>query len=156
MIYYVLALIVIALDQLSKWMVVTNMELGESIPIINNFLYITSHRNSGAAWGILQGQMAFFYIITAIVIVVLVYTIKKYTGENKWLGIGLGLVLGGAIGNFIDRLILQEVIDFIDVYFGSYSYPIFNLADSALVVGVILIGILILKDEVGEDTKKNV
>jgi len=156
MIYYVLALIVIALDQLSKWMVVTNMELGESIPIINNFLYITSHRNSGAAWGILQGQMTFFYIITAIVIVVLVYTIKKYTGENKWLGIGLGLVLGGAIGNFIDRLILQEVIDFIDVYFGSYSYPIFNLADSALVVGVILIGILILKDEVGEDTKKNV
>lgn len=155
MIYYVLALIVIALDQLSKWMVVTNMELGESIPIINNFLYITSHRNSGAAWGILQGQMTFFYIITAIVIVVLVYTIKKYTGENKWLGIGLGLVLGGAIGNFIDRLILQEVIDFIDVYFGSYSYPIFNLADSALVVGVILIGILILKDEVGEDTKKN-
>lgn len=155
MVYYLIALIVIIFDQLSKWLILTNMELSESIPIIDNFLYITSHRNPGAAWGILAGQMTFFYIITAIVIVVIVYYIKKHAWENKWLGIGLGLVLGGAIGNFIDRLIYQEVVDFIDVYIGSYSYPIFNLADSALVIGVILIGIVILKEDIGEGAKKN-
>ncbi|HHU20059.1 MAG TPA: signal peptidase II [Bacilli bacterium] len=155
MLYYLLALLVISIDQVTKWLVMTNMELRESIPIIDNFLYITSHRNPGAAWGILAGQMTFFYIITAIVIVVIVYYIKKYAHESKWLGVGLGLILGGAIGNFIDRLAYQEVVDFIDMYFGSYSYPIFNIADSALVVGVIMIGIVVLKEDFGKGTKKD-
>lgn len=155
MLYYLLSLLVIIIDQVTKWLVMTNMELGESIPIIENFLYITSHRNSGAAWGILAGQMTFFYIITAIVIVIVVYYIKKHAHESKLLGVGLGLVLGGAIGNFIDRLAYQEVVDFIDVYLGSYNYPIFNVADSALVIGVILIGIVVLKDDFGKDAKKD-
>ncbi|WP_440895223.1 signal peptidase II [Amphibacillus sp. Q70] len=155
MVYYLLALLIILLDQVTKWLVLANMEIRESIPIIENFLYITSHRNSGAAWGILADQMILFYVITVIVIVVLVYYIKQYAKTNKWLGFGLGLILGGAIGNFIDRLIYQEVVDFIDVYFGSYSYPIFNVADSALVMGVIIIGIFILKDEFGKGAKGN-
>ena len=155
MLYYLLALLVIIIDQVTKWLVMTNMELRESISIIDDFLYITSHRNSGAAWGILAGQMTFFYIITAIVIVVIIYYIKKYAQESKLLGIGLGLILGGAIGNFIDRLAYQEVVDFIDMYFGSYSYPIFNIADSALVVGVIMIGIVVLKEDFGKDAKKD-
>ncbi|MBU5594627.1 signal peptidase II [Amphibacillus sp. MSJ-3] len=155
MIYYLLALLTILIDQFTKWLVLTNMEVKESISIIDNFLYITSHRNSGAAWGILAGQMVFFYIITVIVIAMIVYYIQKYAKTNRWLGVGLGLVLGGAIGNFIDRIMYQEVVDFIDVYFGSYSYPIFNLADSALVIGVIIIGIIIVKDEFGKGAKKN-
>src|SRR5699024_10970136 len=155
MVYYLLSLLVIIIDQLTKWLVVTNMELSESIPIIENFLYITSHRNSGAAWGILSGQMTFFYIVTVIVIIGIVYYMQRYAETNRWLGISLGLILGGAIGNFIDRLFHQEVVDFIDVYFGSYSYPIFNVADSALVIGVIIMGIIILKDEFGKDTKDN-
>lgn len=155
MIYYLLALLTILIDQFTKWLVLTNMEVKESISIIDNFLYITSHRNSGAAWGILAGQMVFFYMITVIVIAMIVYYIQKYAKTNRWLGVGLGLVLGGAIGNFIDRIMYQEVVDFIDVYFGSYSYPIFNLADSALVIGVIIIGIIIVKDEFGKGAKKN-
>lgn len=154
MLYFLIALVVIIIDQITKWLVLTNMELRESIIIIENFLYITSHRNPGAAWGILAGQMTFFYIITAIVIVVIVYYIRKYAHESRLLGVGLGLILGGAIGNFIDRLVYQEVVDFIDVYFGSYSYPIFNLADSALVIGVIMIGIVVIKDEFGKDARK--
>ncbi|WP_017753652.1 signal peptidase II [Calidifontibacillus oryziterrae] len=143
MIYYIIALIVIVIDQWSKWLIVKNMELGESISIIDHFFYLTSHRNKGAAWGILQGQMWFFYIVTAIVIVAVIYYISKIAKKQPLLGWALGLILGGAIGNFIDRLIRKEVVDFFDFYldffFFTYNYPIFNVADSALVVGVILI-----------------
>ncbi|HDW3052866.1 TPA: lipoprotein signal peptidase LspA [Bacillus cereus] len=139
MIYYVIALFVIAIDQISKWLIVKNMELGTSIPIIDNVLYITSHRNRGAAWGILENKMWFFYIITVVFVVFIVFYMKKYAKTDKLLGISLGLILGGAIGNFIDRVFRQEVVDFIHVYIFSYSYPVFNIADSALCIGVVLI-----------------
>jgi signal peptidase II len=142
--YYIIAVLIIALDQLTKWMVVKQMEVGESIEIIPNFLYITSHRNRGAAWGILQGQMWFFYIITVLVIAVLVIYIQRLKKEEKWLGIALGLMLGGAIGNFIDRVWRKEVVDFINTYIFTYDFPIFNVADSALVIGVGLIFVLTL------------
>lgn len=139
MIYYVIALFVIAIDQISKWLIVKNMELGTSIPIIDNVLYITSHRNRGAAWGILENKMWFFYIITVIFVAFIVFYMKKYAKTDKLLGISLGLILGGAIGNFIDRVFRQEVVDFIHVYIFSYNYPVFNIADSALCIGVVLI-----------------
>ncbi|MBW3495316.1 lipoprotein signal peptidase LspA [Bacillus sp. FDAARGOS_1420] len=139
MIYYVIALFVIAIDQISKWLIVKNMELGTSIPIIDNVLYITSHRNRGAAWGILENKMWFFYIITVIFVGFIVFYMKKYAKTDKLLGISLGLILGGAIGNFIDRVFRQEVVDFIHVYIFSYNYPVFNIADSALCIGVVLI-----------------
>ncbi|MGN4846400.1 lipoprotein signal peptidase LspA [Bacillus cereus group sp. MYBK134-1] len=139
MIYYVIALFVIAIDQISKWLIVKNMGLGTSIPIIDNVLYITSHRNRGAAWGILENKMWFFYIITVVFVVFIVFYMKKYAKTDKLLGISLGLILGGAIGNFIDRVFRQEVVDFIHVYIFSYNYPVFNIADSALCIGVVLI-----------------
>ena len=89
MFYYLIALLVIAFDQLTKWMIVKKMEYGESIEIIENLLYITSHRNRGAAWGILQGQMWFFYIITIAVIIGLVYYIQKMAKESRLLGVSL-------------------------------------------------------------------
>jgi signal peptidase II len=137
--FYLLALLVILADQFTKWLIVKNMELGESIPIIHNVLYITSHRNRGAAWGILQNQMWFFYIITIIFVIAVVFYIQKYGKKDKFLGISLGLILGGAIGNFIDRVFRKEVVDFIHTYIFSYNFPVFNVADSALCVGVALI-----------------
>lgn len=145
--YYILALLVIAIDQLTKWVVVQTMELGEQITVIGNFFYLTSHRNSGAAWGILQGQMGFFYVVTVIVVVGLIYYMQKYARESKLLAIALSLILGGAIGNFIDRLFRKEVVDFFDFIIFGYDYPIFNIADSALVVGVILVIIITIIDE---------
>ncbi|CAI8798732.1 MULTISPECIES: lipoprotein signal peptidase LspA [Bacillus] len=139
MIYYLIALFVITIDQVSKWLIVKNMELGTSIPIIDNVLYITSHRNRGAAWGILENKMWFFYIITVVFVGFIVFYMKKYAKTDKLLGISLGLILGGAIGNFIDRVFRQEVVDFIHVYIFSYNYPVFNIADSALCIGVVLI-----------------
>ncbi len=151
--YYLVALIVVILDQLTKWWIVSEMTLGERIPIIENFLYITSHRNQGAAWGILQGQMTFFYIVTVVVVIFIVYYIQKYGKENPFFGYTLGILLGGAIGNFIDRLFRKEVVDFIDVYPFGYNFPIFNVADSALTIGVLLMIIYILFIE-GKQQKK--
>lgn len=145
--YYVIACIVIAIDQFTKWLVVNKMELYEQIPIIENFFYFTSHRNSGAAWGILEGQMIFFYIITVVVLIGVIYYMEKYARDNKLLAISLSLILGGAIGNFIDRILHQEVVDFLDVMIFKYDYPIFNIADSALVIGVIFVFIATLIEE---------
>lgn len=145
--YYVIACIVIAIDQFTKWLVVNKMELYEQIPIIENFFYFTSHRNSGAAWGILEGQMIFFYVITVVVLIGVIYYMEKYARDNKILAIALSLILGGAIGNFIDRILHQEVVDFLDVMIFKYDFPIFNIADSSLVIGVIFVFIVTLIDE---------
>ncbi len=143
-IYYILALFIIIVDQLTKWLVVKYMELGENITIIENFLYLSSHRNRGAAWGILEGQMYFFYIITVAVVIGLIVYIQKLPKDQKWMKLALSLMLGGAIGNFIDRLLHQEVIDFINTFIFSYDFPIFNVADSTLVIGVGIILVLTL------------
>ncbi|ASS93298.1 MULTISPECIES: signal peptidase II [Bacillaceae] len=155
MFYYLIALLVIALDQLTKWMIVKKMEYGESIEIIENLLYITSHRNRGAAWGILQGQMWFFYIITIAVIIGLVYYIQKMAKESILLGVALALMLGGAIGNFIDRVARQEVVDFVHTYIFSYSFPVFNVADAALSIGVGLLVIHMFLEEKNAKEKDN-
>ncbi|MED3563122.1 signal peptidase II [Bacillus sp. MUM 116] len=147
MFYYLIAIFVIVLDQITKWLIVSKMQFGESITIIENFLYITSHRNRGAAWGILQGQMWLFYVITLVVIFALIYYLQK-AAKGKWLlGISLSFMLGGAIGNFIDRVIRKEVVDFIHTFIFGYNFPVFNIADSALVIGVILLMISMLRDE---------
>jgi signal peptidase II len=153
--YYLIALFVILLDQITKWFIVNNMYLGENIAIIDNLLYITSHRNRGAAWGILQGQMWLFYVITVIVIIGIIYYLYK-EAKGKWLlGVSLGLMLGGAIGNFIDRVIRKEVVDFIHTFIFNYNFPVFNIADSALVIGVIMLMIQILRDERETKEKSN-
>jgi signal peptidase II len=151
--YYLLAIFIIVLDQWTKWLVVKNMELGESITILDDILYITSHRNRGAAFGILQGEMWLFYIITAIVAGMIIYYLQKYGKYEPFLGTVLALGLGGAIGNFIDRLFRGAVVDFADVKMIEYNYPIFNVADSALVVAVILFLIKTILD--GKKEKKN-
>jgi len=145
--YYILALFIIAIDQLTKWLVVRTMEVGESISVIEGFFSITSHRNSGAAWGIFEGQMFLFYIITIVVVLGVVYFMQKYAKHDNVLAFGLSFILGGAIGNFIDRLIHQEVVDFFDFTIFNYNFPIFNIADSALTIGVVLVIIAMILDE---------
>ncbi|RFU68787.1 signal peptidase II [Bacillus sp. V59.32b] len=155
MFYYLIALLIIALDQFTKWLVVKNMELGQSIEMINNFLYITSHRNRGAAWGILEGQMWFFYLITVIVIIGLVYYLQKMGKQSVLLGTAIGFMLGGAIGNFIDRLVRKEVVDFVHTFPFGYNFPIFNIADSALCIGVGMLIIYMFLEEKLAKEKKN-
>jgi len=132
-------IIIVAFDQVTKQLITRTMEIGDSSPIINNFLYITYHRNSGAAFGILQGHMLVFYIITVIaVIAIAIWYSKLNIKKERVLAIALMLVLGGALGNFIDRVIYQSVIDFIHTVWWGNSFPIFNVADISLVCGAIL------------------
>ncbi|ASE34448.1 lipoprotein signal peptidase [Mammaliicoccus sciuri] len=137
-------IILIALDQLTKFLIVKSLEVGESIKVISNFLYITSHRNQGAAWGILQGKMWLFYIVTIVVLVILFMFFKNEGYGRPDVQLGLSLLIAGSIGNFIDRLFRGEVVDFVDTYIFSYNFPIFNVADAALTLGVIVLIIVIL------------
>ncbi|WP_027954127.1 signal peptidase II [Halobacillus kuroshimensis] len=146
-VYYLTALVLIILDQWTKYLVVTKMEIGQSIPVIENFFYLTSHRNQGAAWGILQGQMWFFYIITVIVIGFVIYYLQQMGKQSRLVGAALSLILAGAVGNFIDRIFRKEVVDFANTYIFTYDFPIFNVADSALVIGVAFIMIAAFLDE---------
>lgn len=139
-----LTLGIIGLDQLTKQLVKRNMELGESIEVFGEYLQITSHRNQGAAWGMFQGQMTFFYIVTAVVLAMMVYIYAKEAKGKPMLQIGVGFLVAGALGNLIDRIIYQEVIDFVDVLIVNYHFPIFNVADASLTVGVALMLIYFL------------
>ncbi len=148
-IYYGLAAFVIMLDQLTKWLVVKNMEITERISIADPYLGILSHRNRGAAWGMLEGQMWLFYIVTVLVVAGIIYYFHKEAKGHPLFGFGLMFLLGGAIGNFIDRLWRKEVVDFVDVVIPviNYDFPIFNVADAALTVGVVIIMIHVIIDE---------
>lgn len=146
----ILGIVIIFLDQATKLLVVKFMELGESIPLIDGFLYLTSHRNEGAAWGMLQGRMWLFYIITVFVIVVLVMFYKREAKTSLLLQTSLVLLMAGAIGNFIDRLFFQKVVDFVDTVIFGYDFPIFNVADASLTVGVILMVIQIFFFDKGD------
>ena len=142
--WLVLAIVAVTIifDQLTKFLVVKYMTLGQSISVNDNFLYITSHRNEGAAWGILQGKMIFFYVVTLVVIGLVILWIRKLDiKKEKLLVIALSLILGGALGNFIDRVMYQHVVDFINTYIFGYDFPIFNIADSALCIGVFLMAV---------------
>lgn len=134
-----LSIVLVLVDQLTKYMIVKSMEIGESIPIIGEILKITSHRNYGAAWGMLQNQMMFFYIITVIVLIALCYFYYKEAADNLLMQSGLMLIFAGAIGNFIDRLFRGNVVDFIDTKIINYDFPIFNVADSCLTIGVFIL-----------------
>ncbi|MVO99347.1 signal peptidase II [Paenibacillus lutrae] len=140
--YYIIALIVFLLDQATKWLIVKNLALGETISVIGEFFQITSHRNRGAAFSILQNQRWFLIAMTLVIVVgILFYLNRTRKTDQRWLSMGLALVLGGAIGNFLDRLLFGEVVDFLMFHFEfiNYTYPIFNIADSAIVIGVICI-----------------
>lgn len=153
--FYGLAVFVVALDQWTKWLVVKNMTLSERIVILDPYLALLSHRNRGAAWGMLQGQMGLFTIITIIVIIGIIYYFHKEAKGKPMFQVGLMMLLGGAIGNFIDRLVRNEVVDFVDVLIPviNYDFPIFNIADAALTISVVIIIIFILKEERAEKKK---
>lgn len=142
-----ITLIILIGDQLTKFIIRTQMTLGESFAVFPKFLYITSHRNNGAAWGILSGKMTFFYIITIIVLIALIVFYIKEAKNNMLMQIAISLLFSGALGNFIDRVISGEVVDFIDTVIFGYDFPVFNIADASLTIGVVLLIIVLLKDQ---------
>ena len=142
----IVAIAILIIDQVTKRIIATTMNIGHSYEVIPNFLNITSHRNNGAAWGILSGKMGFFYIITIVILIVLVLFYIKEAKYNLFMQVAISLLFAGALGNFIDRLVNGEVVDFVDTNIFGYDFPIFNVADSSLTIGVLFIIIALLKD----------
>ena len=135
MILAAIVFIVIALDQFTKYLIKISMYPHESIPVIENIFHITFVKNQGAAFGIFQGQTAFLIVMTILIIFLLIGVYWKFARQNTILTIGLALQLGGAVGNFIDRIRFSYVVDFFDFR----VWPVFNIADMAIVVGVAIV-----------------
>lgn len=135
----IVVIISLLLDIGSKFLVSRIFILNESKTIIDNFLNITYVRNTGAAWSILDDNTWIVTVISLLIIIGIIYYVYRNRVSKKILKIGYGLILGGAIGNFIDRIVYEYVIDFIDIDIFGWNYPIFNLADMFIVVGVILV-----------------
>ena len=141
--WILVALIIVIADQLTKWAIIQWVPLYDRVPL-NSFINLTHQKNTGAAFSILAdagGWQRWFFIILAtvisVVIAVWIWRIRR-AGQN-WLAAGLALVLGGAIGNLIDRILLGHVTDFIQVWFGSWAFPSFNVADAGISVGAALL-----------------
>lgn len=142
--WLIISVVVVVLDQITKWAAVTYLTRHVEVAVAP-FLNFTLVYNRGAAFGFLNNaegwQNVFFVALASIATIVIVYLLRKLDRRDYNSAIGLTLVLGGAIGNVIDRLHYGHVIDFIDVYYRSWHWPAFNVADSAISVGA---GILIL------------
>ncbi len=130
-----IAAAVVVLDQITKYLVVSKMDLGESIPLIRNFLAVTYVRNPGAAFGMLPHRTLFLIIVTLLVAGFIIYLYQAVPAGYTALRVGLALQVGGALGNLIDRVRNVSVVDFIDVKFFP---PVFNVADIAVVIGVLI------------------
>jgi signal peptidase II len=150
---FILILVVgLALDQATKVLVMNNLPLGGQVPLIPGVLNLVHIHNKGAAFGLLSGWSAefawlFFVIITALVLVVLGYLLWRLP-DGQWpAALGYSLILTGALGNLIDRIRLGEVVDFIDVYWGRYHWPAFNVADSLVCVGAAVLAWIIIREE---------
>ena len=134
-----LTLVVILLDMVSKYIVSRLLIVNESVMIIKNFFNITYVRNTGAAFSIFSENTFLVMVISFMIIMGIILYISKNKPSNKIDKISYSLILGGAIGNFIDRVIYGYVRDFIEIDIFGWDYPIFNLADVFVVVGVILL-----------------
>jgi signal peptidase II len=133
--------LVVLLDQLTKLWVVHHFILYESSEIIPGFFNLTYLTNTGAAFGILAGHPAswrqFFFIgVAGVALVAIFFLHKKISAESRWYTVSLAMIAGGAVGNLIDRVRLGSVVDFLEFYLSSYHWPAFNVADSAITVGV--------------------
>lgn len=149
MLYVVTFLIVVGGDQLTKMIVDHNLQLGGAYSIIENFFYFTYFHNTGAAWGIFQGHLNLFYVVAVIAAVGIVYYFVQSEAYQKLTRFGLVLVFCGMIGNLIDRIVFGYVRDFIGFIIFGYNFPIFNVADMAITIGI---GLVIL--EVGIEEYK--
>ncbi len=136
---------IVILDQVTKLIILNTVPYAHSIEVIPNFFDITHRVNTGAAWSILEGQMYMFYGITIVALIVFAYYFKDVNFKSKKVySLGISILIGGTIGNFIDRLRIQGVVDFLDFNIFGYDFPVFNVADAALNVGIFLFILAVL------------
>ncbi|MGB0132801.1 signal peptidase II [Dokdonella sp.] len=156
LIWLLLSVFILVADQITKWVVLQHFQLHDSMPVIAGLLNWTLAFNEGAAFSFLSdagGWQRWFFTVLAIAVSVVLLVWLKRTPRNDWkTALPLSLVLGGAIGNVIDRIRFGHVVDFVDVFHGDWHFPAFNVADSAISVGAVL---LILLGLFGGKTEKS-
>jgi signal peptidase II len=161
--YLVLAAIagfIVAADQLTKIWVHTGLGLGESIELIPEWFRFTYIRNQGAAFGIFREaapmfRKIFFLSVPPIAMGMILYMLKSVASNDRWQILAMSMIFGGALGNYIDRLRFGYVIDFLDFHYKEvWSYPAFNIADSGIVVGVIMLGWIMIQRDRAEAKAK--
>jgi signal peptidase II len=151
----------LVLDQVSKVWVMLKLPLGSQVPLIPGLLNLVHIHNKGAAFGLLSNWSAefawlFFVIVSGLVLVVLGYLLWRLPDDQWPAALGYSLVLTGALGNLVDRVRLGEVVDFIDVYWGRYHWPAFNVADSLVCLGAAVLVWVIIRDEKTADASNPV
>lgn len=144
-----IALVVLCLDRATKWVVAKNIDLHESVQVIPGFFRLTHVQNSGAAFGLFadspsQWKLALLVLFSIVALAIVSALLWRNSHSMSTTGLGLSLILGGALGNLWDRLINGRVVDFLLFYIGDHQWPAFNVADSAIVVGASLLVIEIL------------
>ena len=149
------------LDQVTKVLVQLKLPLGSQAPLIPGLLNLVHVRNKGAAFGLMSGWppgfvWLFFVVVIGLVLVVLGYLLWRLPDDHWSAALGYSLILTGALGNLIDRVRLGEVVDFIDVYWGRYHWPAFNVADSLVCVGTAILVWVIIRDEKTADASNPV
>lgn len=147
-----ISFLIILVDQLVKIIVINNLALQQSIIVIYNFLNLTYVRNTGAAWSILSGNVSLLIVISIIALGLLYHYLIKDKNLNKVDIVSYGMLIGGIVGNLIDRIIHGYVIDYLDFKIFNYNFPIFNIADTFIVISIVIIGINMI---VGEYREKN-
>lgn len=143
----IIAVAVLVLDQLTKIWVVSGMDVSQSIPVIRNVLHMTYVQNRGMAFGLFENNRMLFMIPTVILIGAVILAIVKLGRKNKLLDTSLGLILGGGVGNMIDRIARGFVVDFVDFCAFDFWQWVFNVADAAVVVGTVLFMIVMITDK---------
>ena len=153
------AAVVLFLDQLSKWYIRRTVDLYESIAVFDPIFYITHVRNAGGAFSILAStsqvlRVPFFLTVSAVAVSVLLMFVRRVEPGQRMLLLALGFILGGALGNLVDRMVSGEVTDFLDFHWRGYYWPAFNVADSGITVGmlILLFYSLLARDEVRDAT----
>ncbi|MEA5114133.1 MAG: signal peptidase II [Geobacteraceae bacterium] len=145
-----IALPAIILDQLTKLLIVRKLAMNDAIVVITNFFDIVHARNQGAAFGILRDssiRLPFLIAVSLVAVVVVLIVYRRLRPDQKLAAVSLSLVLAGAVGNLIDRLRLGEVIDFLQVHWYQHAWPAFNVADSAICIGVGLMAVDMYREE---------
>ncbi len=146
MLALIIVLVTVFLDQISKHFVVLYLKGQRPLKIIEGLLSFTYVENRGAAFGILQNRKLFFVAVTVVTLIILMYIfLRYYKYLNLWTISSLSMIMGGTIGNFIDRMSLDYVVDFISLrFFNRYNFAVFNLADTFIVVGAIMLMLYIM------------
>ena len=150
----ILTIIFLLVDLVSKVIVRRYFLLEKSIKLINNSLYITYVKNTGAAWSMFSSRSVLVLIISSFIILGIILYVYKNKPKNRLEKLSYSLIIGGALGNLVNRIMYGYVIDFIDVKIFKYDYPIFNLADSFIVIGVILLVVYTWRYENGSKGRR--